>query len=91
MIIDTHGGTYNNTLKAIPLEEPPQDSSKEAVSVASYEREDIKDIKSFLRKDINKELAFSLSDTQRSKQYYLECIEVLFKECTKSGGMYVCM
>ena len=90
MIIDTHGGTYNNTLKAIPLEEPPQDSSKEAAPVALYEREDIRDIKSFLKKDINKELAFSLCDAQRSKQYYLECIEVLFKECTKSGGTYVC-
>ena len=93
MIIDTHGGTYSNTSKAIPMEDPPQDLSNEDMLTTSYEREDIKEIKGFVKKDINKELAFSLCDTQnaqRSKQYYLECIEVLFRESTRSGGMYVC-
>ena len=93
MTIDTHGSAYNNTVKAIPLEEPPQDSTDEAISVTSYEQESIKHIKSFIKKDINKELSFSLSDTQntqKSKQYYLECIEILFKECTRSGGTHPC-
>ena len=93
IIIDIHGGNYNNTSKAIAMEEPPQDLSNEDMPPAtSYERDDIKEIKSFVKKDINKELAFNLCDTQnaqRSKQYYLECIEVLFKESTRSGGTYV--
>lgn len=85
MIIDSHGGTYNNTLKAIPLEKPSQD---QATSVTPNEQ---RDIKCYIKKDVNKEISFSLSDIpngQKSRDYYLECIEVLFKECSKSGGMY---
>ena len=88
MTIDSHGGTYNNALKAIPLEKPLEDSANEAASSTSNEQ---RNMKCYIKKDINKELSFSLSDipnAQKSKDYYLECIEVLFKECSKSGGIY---
>ena len=91
MTIDTHRSSYNNTMRAIPMEEPSQDLMDKASFAAAYKQESIKLINSFVKQDINKELAFSLCDTQnaqKSRQYYLECIEVLFKECTKSGGMY---
>ena len=54
--------------------------------------QDIKTIKSFIEKDCEKEYAFSLHDqpgAQQSKQFYLDSIEVLFKECSKAGGVCV--
>ena len=91
MIIHSYGGTYNNSLRAIPMEKPLQDSTNEAgTSVTLNEQGDIGDIRCFVKKDVNKELSFSLydiPDAQKSRCYYLECIEILFKECSKSGGM----
>ena len=54
--------------------------------------QDIKTIKSFIEKDCEKEYACSLHDqpgAQQSKQFYLDSIEILFKECSKAGGVYV--
>jgi len=91
MIIHSHGGMYNNSLKAIPMDRPSQDSTnKTATSMPLIDQGDINAIKCVVKKDVNKELCFSLCDSpsaQQSKCYYLECIEILFKECSKSGGM----
>ena len=78
-------------MRAIPMEEPSQDLMDKASFAAAYKQESIELINSFVKEDINKELSFSLCDTQnaqKSRQYYLESIEDPFKECTKSGGIY---
>ena len=49
-------------------------------------------VKGFIKRDYLKEYAFSLSDeqgTRPSKQQYLGAIEILFRESSKAGGMYV--
>ena len=93
MIIQSYGGMYDDTVRAIPMEMPSQVLTNEGnYSVALYERETIEDIESYIKRDELKELSFSLYDApnaQKSKQSYLECIEILFKECTKNGGSYV--
>ena len=93
MIIHSYGGTYSNDLRAIPMEKPLQNSTSEAgSSITLNEQGGISDIRCYVKKDINKELSFSLYDilgAQKSKCYYLECIEVLFRGCSKSGGTYV--
>ena len=93
MIIHSQGGMIDDTVRAIPMEMSSQDSTNEVnYPATSYEGEDIKDIESYIRSDELKDLSVSLYDTpntQKSKQSYLECIEILFKECTKSGGSYV--
>ena len=90
MIIHSDGGTYDNTIKAIPMEQPSQGSTYEVnPSITSHELGGTKEIECYVKKDVTKELCFSLHDTpnaQKSKHYYLECIENLFKKCTRSGG-----
>ena len=92
MIIHSYGGMYDDKIKAIPMEIPSQDSTdKTDYSTLSRKRGDIEDIECYIKNDINKELSFALydaPDAQRSKHFYLEFIEVLFRECTKSGGIY---
>ena len=89
----SHGGIYDDAIRAIPMEMPSQDLTNEGNDLAaSYERGDIEDIESYIKKDEYKELSFSLYDApnaQNSRQSYLECIETLFKECTKSGGIAI--
>ena len=91
MIIHSHGGMYDDAIRAIPMKMPSQDPTNEGNDLAaSYGGEDIEDIESYIKRDERKELSFSLYDApnaQKSKQSYLECIEILFKECTKSGGI----
>ena len=68
-------------------------SAKSHAIGLSLLNQDIKTIKSFIEKDCEKEYAFSLHDqpgAQRSKQFYLDSIEILFKECSKAGGAYIC-
>ena len=93
MIIHSHGGIYDDTIRAIPMEMPSQDPTNEGnYPVTSYGRGYIEDIESYIKRDKCKELSFSLYDApnaQKSKQSYLECIETLFKKCTKNGGMYI--
>ena len=96
IIIHSYGGMYDDTIRAIPMEMPSQDSANEVTYSTLSHKRDIKDIECYVRNDIRKELSFCLYDApnaQKSKEYYLECIEILFKECTKSGGMYldICM
>ena len=89
MIIHSYGGMYDNKIKAIPMEMPSQDSTAD-YSTLSHKQEDIEDIECYIKSDINKELSFALydaPDSQKSKDSYLKCIEVLFKECTRSGGI----
>ena len=69
-------------------------SAKSHAIGLSLLNQDIKTIKSFIEKDCEKEYAFSLHDqpgAQRSKQFYLDSIEILFKECSKAGGAYILM
>ena len=55
-------------------------------------KQDMELVKGYIKRDYLKEYAFSLSDeqgTHPSKQQYFEAIEILFKESTRGGGMYV--
>ena len=91
VIIVTNGDEHSEKIKAVPLEVPPYSSTDESCAATSYTREDIDLLKSYFKKDTNTELSFSLHDgqnTQRSKNYYFECLEILFKECTAAGGTY---
>lgn len=89
MIIHSYGGIYDDNIKAIPMQKPSQDSTDKNSYHAESHEEEIKDIECYVKKDVTKELCFSLHDApgaQKSKQHYLESIEKFFKECTKSGG-----
>ena len=91
MIIHSYGGVYDDKIKAIPMEMPSQDSTAD-YSTLSHKREDIEDFECYIKSDINKEFSFTLydaPDSQKSKQSYLDFIEILFRECTKSGGIKV--
>ena len=67
-----------------------QTMTKDPHSVAiSMLHEDIKTMKGYIGKDSMKECAFTLHDqpdAQSSKQFYLDSIETLFRECSKAGG-----
>ena len=91
VIIVTNGDEHSEKIKAVPLEVPPYSSTDESCAATSYTREDVDLLKSYFKKDINKELSFSLHDgpdTQRSRNYYFECLKILFKECTAAGGTH---
>ena len=91
VIIVTNGDEYSENIKAVPLEVPPYSSTDESCIATSYTREDVDLLKSYFKKDINNELSFSLHDnpdTQRFRNYYFECLEIIFKECTATGGTY---
>ena len=140
MIINSHGGNYINTVKAIPLEIPTKPLAKEpnssqvndvdqnsngvehtvtlqsnssqlsknennSISVNTDNKgeqmsteevhsvalsQDTKTLKNYIEMDYMKEYAFSLRDqpdAQQSKQFYLDAIEILFRECSRAGGM----
>ena len=74
------------------VDEGRQVSSKKSHSNAvSILHHDIKTMKNLIEKDYEKEYAFSLCDlpgAQQSKQFYLDSIETLFRECSKAGGLY---
>lgn len=95
VIIITNGNKYEETIKAVPLESPSDGSTNEGSAAISYVRKDIDLVKSYFKRDINKELSFTLydgPDTQRSRNFYIECLEILFKECRTAGGklyMYI--
>ena len=78
MIIDSNGGVYREGLKAVPTE-----------TTAQSTRKDIEHVQRYIRKDRRKELVFSLHDSpnfQLPRQYYLDRIRELFKECSRHGG-----
>ena len=90
VIIITNGDKYEETIKAVPLENPSQNSTNENSAAMSYVRKDIDLVKSYFKKDVNKELSFTLHDgpdTQKSRKFYIECLEILFKECSTAGGI----
>ena len=90
MIIDSHGGEYGECVKAIAMEPSKTEESKTDSNLPNYFK-DTDAIKSYINKDCVKEYAFSLFDqpgVQQSKQFYLDSIEILFKECTKAGGTF---
>ncbi|XP_065903666.1 uncharacterized protein [Dysidea avara] len=79
MIIDSNGGVYREGLKAVPTE-----------TTAQSTRKDIEHVQRYIRKDRRKELVFSLHDSpnfQLPRQYYLDRIRELFKECSRHGAM----
>ena len=89
MIIDSHGGKYENSIKAIPLDPPLQSYTDD---VTCHARKDIELFQKHIRKDDFKELVFSLNDSpgsQNLRQYFLDNVEELFKECKKAGGMFI--
>ena len=91
VIIVTNGDEYSEKIKAVPLEVPPHSSTDESCPAMTYTRKDIDLVKSYFKKDITIELAFSLHESpgnQSSRNYYLECLEILFKECTAAGGTH---
>ena len=94
VIIISDGDKYEETIKAIPLEMPPQSSTNEnnVAAPSYYVRQDVDLVKSYFKRDINKEIAFCLHDepgSQRPRNFHLECLEVLFKECTTTGSTYI--
>ena len=94
VIIVTNGGEYEETIKAIPLEVPTQlqSSTDENSATMPYVRQDVDLVKSYFKKDINKELSFTLHDgpdAQKSRNFYLECLKNFFKECTSAGGIVI--
>ena len=91
VIIQSFGGKYDDTIKAIPMEMPSQDSAYDTTYTTSHKREDMEVIECYIKNDINMELSSTFFDApyaQKSKEFYLECIEADFKECSKSGGMH---
>jgi len=93
IIIGSNGGEYEESIKAIPPLEKPSDSDQpkkeEDTSITSSIKNDFELVKDFIKKDYQKEFVFSIHDApgaQQSKQFYLNYIQVLFKESTKGGG-----
>lgn len=92
--VEEHALTAESTstqLKNDSNVEDKQTSTEKSHSVAlSILDQDTETMKDFIEKDHMKEYAFSLHDhpdSQRSKQFYLDSIEILFRECSKAGGM----
>lgn len=88
--IASYGGEYEEGIKAIPPMEKSCDSDQSSKEeIMSYINNDLDHIKSYINKDCQKEFVFSVKDApgaQQSRQFYLNYIEVLFKESTKGGG-----
>ena len=91
--INSDGGKYDEMVKAVAME-TPKVTDEETLET---KENGLQSIIAFFRKDSHKELSFNLHDSpddQKPKQYYVDCIEILFKECTTSGGntyiMYMC-
>ena len=86
MIIDTHNSQYKDIRKAVPMEKAAD--SSDTASVTSDLRKDIEVIQGYIKRDPLKQL-YSIhedSKSQKSRQFYLECIEELFKDCMTTGG-----
>ena len=84
--INSDGGKYDEMVKAVAME--TQKNTDETTDEETEEK-GLDSLITFFRKDIHKELVFSLHDSpdgQKPKQFYVDCIEILFKECTASGG-----
>ena len=84
----TNADVTKNVGKNVDDKRPPTDSTHS--TALSIINQDMKTVKGFVEKDHMKEYAFSLHDlpgAQRSKQFYLDSIEILFRECSKGGGI----
>ena len=91
MIIVSQGGKYEAVVNAIPLVGAAEGLMKRTGLFRVQERKDIQTIQRYLRDDYLKELVstlYDLPDSQKSRQYYLDYIESVFKQCNKGGGMY---
>ena len=91
--IEEHAVTVESVIKDSVTDK--QTITKDPHSVAlSMVNQDVKTMKGYIGKDLLKEYAFSLHDQpdiQSSKQFYLDSIETLFRECSKAGGTYISM
>ena len=93
--INSDGGKYDETVKAVAMEadsEVVADERPDSV-INGIKMKGLEQIMTFFRKGLKTELSFNLHDSpddQKPKQYYIDCIEILFKECTTSGGTYIC-
>ena len=88
MIIDTCDGQYKDTIKAVPMEKAADNSTGGTTAITSNAIKDIEVIQGYIERDPRKQL-FSMHDdskSQRSKQFYLDSIEELFKKCMNTGG-----
>ena len=85
--VEEHAVTVESVIKDSVTD---KQTTKDPHSVAlSMVNQDVKTMKGYIGKDLLKEYAFSLHDqpdTQSSKQFYLDSIETLFRECSKAGG-----
>ena len=102
-VIDSSGKSLNvedpmepkdkNDNSITSVDKDKQVSSNKSHSIAvSILHQDISTMKGSIDKDYEKEYAFSLHDLpgdQKSKQFYLDSIETLFRECSKAGGLYI--
>ena len=92
LIIVSQGGRYETAVNAIPLVGAAEGLMKENRIFGVQERRDIEIIQRYLRDDYLKELVSTLYDlphSQQSRQYYLDYVERVFKQCSKGGGMYM--
>jgi len=90
MIIDTHDGQHKDIIKAVPMEK-----AADTATITSDVRKDIEVIQGYIERDPLKQLYSIHEDSkyQKSKQFYLDSIENLFKKCMAIGGgtyVYAC-
>ena len=92
MIIVSQGGKYKGAVNAIPLVDAVEGLMKRTGPFRVQKRKDIETIQRYLTDDYLKELVstmYDLPDSQQSRQFYLDYIESVFKQCSKGGGMYI--
>ena len=88
MIIDTHDSQYKDIAKAVPMKKAADSSTEDTATITSDVRKDIEVIQGYIERDPLTQLYYVHDDSksQKSKQFYLDNIEELFKKCMTIGG-----
>jgi len=91
MIIGSFGDKYYEGIKCSPKEKRPLTGSGQVKhDFLPGVRGDSERLQEMIRKDKDKELVYNLMDipgVQQTKQFYIDHIKKLFKDCSKNGGM----
>jgi len=93
MIIDTRDGQYKDIIKAVPMDKAADSSTGDTVTITSDVRKDIEVIQGYIEQDPLKQLYSIHGDSkyQKSKQFYLDTIEIFFQEVYDCWWRYVCV
>ena len=90
IIIGSFGDTHAGGIKYSPKDKRPLGGAGPVThDFLPGVKEDVLRLQEMIRKDKNKELVYTLMDypdLQESKEFYLDKIKKLFKECSKNGG-----